>query len=455
MRLIIKGGRLFDPAHGWEGEEGDLYLADGRIVARLATADRVIVASGLAVVPAGIDMRASVAAWGRNQLRLWGGLPTSRELAQTYLRLGYTQVHEPGATLETAAYVHRELAALPGLDTSLSLTLNLRDVDLWLKQKEQWAAVAEACRYFLQLTRALTLRVVEPFVSYRQEFYRYRCSTLAEVLSALAEIAHHLGERLTLEARPELLLLEPVAASAFHLGGLGPALLSEQHYLGAVAWLQQGATADLGLLPPTLPVPRPPIVKLDLGRSEPEGWPQVEAAAAPWALRLARDPAGAAAAFSGAEVLLTPPSAYPDLWATLLAADGGGPDPSTGALGPWTFGELIRRTRWLPARYLGLTDRGHLQPGAKADLALYDLPRQETPAAWRQCLSHCRYLIKAGEIVIDNYQLTSNLPDKVTYFRPGEVAPNRLVQEICRNRSYHWGYPTVGAFPDLRWQAVA
>ena len=124
-------------------------------------------------------------------------------------------------------------------------------------------------------------------------------------------------------------------------------------------------------------------------------------------------------------------------------------------LSGWDLGELVRRTRWLPAQYLGLADRGHLQPGARADIALYDLPRQETPAAWWQSLSHCRYLLKGGEVIIDNYQLQTELPTKVTWFRDGEVTPNQLVREICRARSFQPQYLESAAFPDLVWQAVS
>lgn len=454
MRLVIKGGRLFDPVHGWLGQEGDLYLAEGRIVPHLDQADRVIVATGLAVTPAGIDLRAGVAAYGRQYCRLWGWLPPAAEIARTYLRLGYTYLHEPGATLETAAYVHRELAALPGVDTSISLTFNLRDVDLWLKTREHLPEVAAACRYFLSLTRALNLRVAEPFVHYQQEFYRHRCLALPDTLPRLAEIAGHLGQRLTLEAKPELLLQAPAAAAAFHLGGLGLAVNSERHLAGAQRWLEEGASGDLGLPPENLR-PEPPPWCLDLGRSEPVTWPRPGTPENHHLTRkLAWAPADLAVAFSGADVLLTPPATYPELWAALLTGPGAQTGADEAAARAWTFSELIRRTRWLPAQYLGLKDRGHLQPGARAEVALYDLPRQESPAAWQQCLSHCRYLIKGGEIVIDNYRWRNQLPPKATFYLADNPEPNRLARDICRHRSFQPERLAVAAFPDLQWEPV-
>ena len=40
MRLKIAGGRLYDPTCGWDGEAGDLYIEDGRLVAPLPEVDR-------------------------------------------------------------------------------------------------------------------------------------------------------------------------------------------------------------------------------------------------------------------------------------------------------------------------------------------------------------------------------------------------------------------------------
>lgn len=64
MRLHIAHGRLIDPANGVDGRH-DLFVADGRVVAVDAApdgfhADRVLDASGLAVLPGLIDLSARV-----------------------------------------------------------------------------------------------------------------------------------------------------------------------------------------------------------------------------------------------------------------------------------------------------------------------------------------------------------------------------------------------------------
>lgn len=48
----------------------------------------------------------------------------------------------------------------------------------------------------------------------------------------------------------------------------------------------------------------------------------------------------------------------------------------------YTFAEIATMTRAAPARLLGLADRGHLAPGARADIAVYR-PQADVAAMWR------------------------------------------------------------------------
>ena len=57
MRILIRGGRVLDPASGRDGV-GDVFVADGRIASSAGTPDRIIDASGLVVAPGLIDLSA-------------------------------------------------------------------------------------------------------------------------------------------------------------------------------------------------------------------------------------------------------------------------------------------------------------------------------------------------------------------------------------------------------------
>jgi len=57
MKLLIKGGRVVDPASGRD-EIGDVFISDGRISGKKEKADRTIDAKGLVVAPGLIDLAA-------------------------------------------------------------------------------------------------------------------------------------------------------------------------------------------------------------------------------------------------------------------------------------------------------------------------------------------------------------------------------------------------------------
>ena len=57
MRILIRGGRIIDPASGRDAV-GDLFLADGKIAEAGGKADRTIDAAGLVVAPGLIDLSA-------------------------------------------------------------------------------------------------------------------------------------------------------------------------------------------------------------------------------------------------------------------------------------------------------------------------------------------------------------------------------------------------------------
>jgi formylmethanofuran dehydrogenase subunit A len=63
MMLGILGGRIYDPRNGKDGEVGDIWVKDGRVVAP-GDVDReaaqTIDAAGLVVMPGGVDIHAHI-----------------------------------------------------------------------------------------------------------------------------------------------------------------------------------------------------------------------------------------------------------------------------------------------------------------------------------------------------------------------------------------------------------
>jgi formylmethanofuran dehydrogenase subunit A len=438
MRLKITGGRRYDPSCGWDGEAGDLYIQDGRLVAPLSEVDREIEARGQVVTPAAIDLRGQVATYGLNFLRLTDGMPSLRALGENYALLGYTHVHEPFLTAWTAGYVQRQLAALPVVDTSASLVLNLREFDLWLQSPEPLQEAGETLLYLLEATRALNLRLVEPFVRYRQDYYAARSLGPEKALSILADLARMTGSRLALEASPEVLRARLPEPGSFHLAAIGPALTDDDLVEAALAHLEAGATGDLGLMCPQAQTgPRRQPVRIDLGWFRPLDLnPAVDEAAGQRALALALCCQGSNAAFSGAGLARAPVSEYPRLFAWLWDHAARRRDWGED-LGPrrYSLSDWVWATRTLPARLLGLEDRGRLTPGARADVAIYDMPTYAPPSQWPHYLGRCRTLLKAGELVVDNFSLVNPEVARATYYRRTGAAATPMLAEICQFQS--------------------
>ncbi len=437
MRLKITGGRIYDPASGWQGEVRDLCIEGDRVVSRLTAADRIIDAQKRMVVAGGIDLRAQAATYGANFLLLLNGRPTLRELGLAYAFLGYTHVHEPFLTPVTAALVHRHLAALPVVDVSASLVLNLRDLDVWLKDRDMWAEISETIRFLLEKTRSLDVRLVEPFVRYRQDFYAHRTISPAEALEVLTRLAMDYHLKFMLEAVPEVVQASYLEPRAFHLAALGQALHDGEASAAALRHLDAGVTADCGLSFPR-PEPLGPRVDIDLGWYRPLNLnPAIPRSQAREALDLALRYQGPNLAFSAIEGPQSPVQEYPELFAWLLDC--------TARQQAWdsetterelSLSDWIRATRTLPAQILGLTDRGHLQPGARADVAIYDLPEDKKPRLSPASLRRVHTLVKGGEIVIDNFNLVKPEVAKATFFRRTGAQVTGLVADICQYRSF-------------------
>jgi len=75
--------------------------------------------------------------------------------------------------------------------------------------------------------------------------------------------------------------------------------------------------------------------------------------------------------------------------------------------------EIAIITRAAPARILGLARKGHLGPGADADIAIYD-GRDDLPSAF----AAPRYVIKAGEVVVEDGEIRRDLRGRLYYVEP-------------------------------------
>ena len=130
--FVLSGGTIHDPLHGRDGVVDDIWVENGRIVARPADpkAFTRIDASGRVVMPGGVDLHSHVAGpkvnAGRRiapQLarRSPAAVPTIHSTGALYAALGYTTVFDAAIATAAAGVAHMELADLPILDKGIYL----------------------------------------------------------------------------------------------------------------------------------------------------------------------------------------------------------------------------------------------------------------------------------------------------------------------------------------------
>ncbi|MEZ5828900.1 MAG: amidohydrolase family protein [Hyphomicrobiales bacterium] len=100
-----------------------------------------------------------------------------------------------------------------------------------------------------------------------------------------------------------------------------------------------------------------------------------------------------------------------------------------------TLSELAVITRAAPAKLLGLHDRGHLGPGAVADIAVYSEQKNKT-----KMFSSADLVFKSGQLVVRRGKVV-----RVTYGRCYHVEPGFDRQIEKRVKSFYDRY--YGADP--------
>jgi formylmethanofuran dehydrogenase subunit A len=79
----------------------------------------------------------------------------------------------------------------------------------------------------------------------------------------------------------------------------------------------------------------------------------------------------------------------------------------------YSLSEIAIITRAAPARLLGLTRKGHLGPGADADLAIYD-----READWEQTFATPHTVIKAGEVILEGGEIRRDVRGRTFHVAP-------------------------------------
>jgi formylmethanofuran dehydrogenase subunit A len=188
--IRIRGGRVYDPIHGVDGEVRDIGVRDGRIVALhpQEAVTQEIDASGCIVMAGGIDMHSHIGGGKMNLARLLlpedhranfapaamsgnplelpscgSCIPGTLATGYRYAEMGYTAAFEPAMVAGNARHAHMEMGDVPILDHGAYVMLGNDELFLrLLHQNAGTEAIRDYVGYVVHATKAMGVKVVNP-----------------------------------------------------------------------------------------------------------------------------------------------------------------------------------------------------------------------------------------------------------------------------------------------------
>ena len=181
-------GIVYDPANGIDGQVKDIWIADGRIVAAPTDPDvrptRVIDASGLVVMPGGIDMHCHIAGPKVNVARkmrpeekrkgelisstlnthsgTMGSVPSTFATGYKYAALGYTTAFDAAVPPLGARHAHEEFDDTPCLDKGFYVLMGNNHYVMQSIQRNEPAKLKAFLGWLLASTKGFAPKLVNP-----------------------------------------------------------------------------------------------------------------------------------------------------------------------------------------------------------------------------------------------------------------------------------------------------
>ncbi len=186
--LRITGGTIYDPANGIDGQVGDIWIVDGQVVETpvdpAASADRTIDATGLVVMPGGIDMHCHIAGPKVNTARKMipddkrnsdpvhrtrltrsgtgGSVPSTFATGYLYAGLGYTTAFDAAVPPLGARHAHEELADTPVIDKGFYVLMGNNHYVMKQLADGEPGLLKAYIAWLLNSTKGYTAKLVNP-----------------------------------------------------------------------------------------------------------------------------------------------------------------------------------------------------------------------------------------------------------------------------------------------------
>jgi formylmethanofuran dehydrogenase subunit A len=553
MSLIVKGGFVYDPLNGVDGERMDIHIKDGRIVEEVPEREaKILDASGMVVMPGGVDLHSHIAGSKINLGRLLRpedhrkdpvprtpvtragvgySCPTTYTAGYRYAQMGYTTVMEPAMPPLGARHVHEELNDTPILDKSAYPLFGNNYFVLKYVKEGDLEMLKGFVAWLMRATKGYAIKIVNPG---GVESWKWGKNveglddqvegfevTPRQIITSLARANEELGFPHTIHLHCNNLGIpgnyETTIETMRAVQDIKPRKGRETtihvvhcqfNALAGDSWatLKSGApeiaeyvnghkhvTLDLGqvVFTDTTTMTGDGPWQFRLYNLTGNKWVnsdvEMEAGAGvvPYTFRK-KNPVNAIQWAIGLELALL----IYDPWRVYMTTDhpNGGPFTFYPKVISWLmsrkartetmleihravmrrttladiyreydFYEITITTRAAPAKALGLGEKGHLGPGADADVAVYDIdPTDWRPSMYRElerAFSRAKYTIKGGEVVVIDGEVVSS-PQGETYWVDLEI-PEEVEGELMKDleegfRNYYTislnNYPVEDAY---------
>jgi formylmethanofuran dehydrogenase subunit A len=483
--LRITGGTVYDPANGVDGVVKDIVIDNGKVVAD-GVGGRTIDATGMIVMPGGVDVHTHVAGAALNFARamipeehrralpflrsktlragVGGTTPTTYATGYLYAGMGWTTVNEAAVPVISAKHTHEELHDTPIVDKTTCVLMGNNEVVLDLLEQGEFERAKQIVAWYLWAAKGYGIKCVNPGGVAAWKWGKdakqlsdvvegYKKITAGKIVSSMARIVdelkiphpmhlhcNNLGAPGNVSTTMETMKsLESHRAHMAHLqyhaygGNDWESIRSEAPAIAEYFNAHKNLTTDAGavLFGNTITLSADGPWQYLLYQLTGKKWGNIDVenetgcGVVPYVYR-EKNIVNAVQWATGLELLLLiddpwrvslttdhPNGAsfwrYPEILQLLMDATFRNEEfaklpekaKSRTCLADltreYTLREIAIITSAGPARTLGLPNKGHLGVGADADVAIYHSGKDAA-----KMFSHPRYVIKAGEIVVED-----------------------------------------------------
>lgn len=186
--LKIENGTIYDPANGIDGEVGDIWVKDGKIIEPIDEPgfrpSETFDATGLVVMPGGIDMHCHIAGPKVNAARkmrpedkrkaenvkrttlthsgTMGSVPSTFATGYKYAGLGYTTAFDAAIPPLSARHAHEEFDDTPCLDKGFFVLMGNNHYVMKAIQENEPEKLKHFMAWLLNSTKAFAPKIVNP-----------------------------------------------------------------------------------------------------------------------------------------------------------------------------------------------------------------------------------------------------------------------------------------------------